>query len=88
MTIEKVGVLGCGLMGAGIAEVSAKAGFETWVREDDERFLTAGLGRIEKSLDRAVAKGKLDEDAKAATLGRLNGTVEEEDLAEKSDPGS
>ncbi len=82
MTIEKVAVLGCGLMGAGIAEVSAKAGFETWVREVDDEFLSRGLGRIEKSLERALAKGKIDEEAKAATLGRLHGTINEADLAD------
>ena len=82
MKIAKVGVLGCGLMGAGIAEVSARAGFETRVREVDEGLLEQGMARIEGSLARAVAKGKIDEEAKAATLGRLHGTLDENDLAD------
>ena len=60
MEIRKVGVLGCGLMGAGIAEVAAKAGFDVVVREVDLALLDKGLGRIRASLDKAVEKGKLD----------------------------
>lgn len=81
MTIEKVGVLGCGLMGAGIAEVCARAGFDTWVREVNEEFLGRGLERIDKSLERAVSKGKIDETAKTEALDRLHGTTDEGDLA-------
>ncbi len=82
MEIQKVGVLGCGLMGAGIAEVAAKAGLETVVREVNEEFLEKGLGRIAKSLDRAVAKGKLDEEARDGALERLTGTTDDGDLAD------
>src|SRR5690242_6540612 len=78
LTMKKVGVLGCGLMGSGIAEVSAKAGYETVVREVDEGFLKKGLARIEGSLSRAVEKGKLKAEEKAAM--KLSGTTKLEDL--------
>ena len=71
MEIEKVGVAGCGLMGSGIVEVSAKAGCDVVVRETDEGALAAGRARVSKSLDRAVAKGKLDTVARDATLARI-----------------
>jgi 3-hydroxybutyryl-CoA dehydrogenase len=79
--IQKVGVLGCGLMGAGIAEVSARAGYDTVVREVSESLLDKGLGRIRGSLDRAVEKGKLEAGERDAAAGRLSGTVELADLA-------
>ncbi|MEM7049676.1 MAG: 3-hydroxybutyryl-CoA dehydrogenase [Acidobacteriota bacterium] len=82
MKIKKVGVLGCGLMGAGIAEVSARAGYETIVRELSENVLDKGLGRIHKSLDKAVSKGRLEDAEREATLARLSGTVELSDLAD------
>ena len=56
MEIKKVGVVGCGLMGSGIAEISAKAGFDTVVREVNDEAVEAGRARIQKSLDRAVGK--------------------------------
>ena len=58
MAIRKVGVLGCGLMGSGIAEVAAKSGFETIVREVTPELLDKGLARIRGSLDKATEKGK------------------------------
>jgi 3-hydroxybutyryl-CoA dehydrogenase len=82
MTMEKIGVVGCGLMGAGIAEIFAKAGYATTVREVDERFLEKGWDRIQRSLDRAVGKGKLEAEQKENALGRLTGTIELEDLAD------
>ncbi len=82
MTIEKVAVLGCGLMGSGIAEVCARAGLETTVREVDDELLEAGLGRIRKSLGRAAAKGKLDEKQVDEILGRISGTTRIADLAD------
>jgi 3-hydroxybutyryl-CoA dehydrogenase len=82
MEIEKVGVLGCGLMGSGIAEVCAKAGLDTVVRELNEKLLEKGLERIRGSLARAVKKGKLSEEERAAALGRLSGTTDNADLAE------
>jgi 3-hydroxybutyryl-CoA dehydrogenase len=78
--MKKVGVLGCGLMGSGIAEVCARAGYETAVREVDEGFLRKGLSRIEKSLDRAVEKGKMKAEDRDAVRKRLTGTVRLEDL--------
>lgn len=82
MSIEKVGVVGCGLMGAGIAEVSARAGLDTVVREVNEDFLNKGLARIDKSLGKAVAKGRTTEEEHAQTMGRISGTTELGDLAD------
>lgn len=80
--LRKVGVVGCGLMGRGIAQVCAAAGYETVVREVNDELLQAGLDAIRKGLDRAVDKGKLEPDARQATLDRLAGTVALEDLAD------
>jgi 3-hydroxybutyryl-CoA dehydrogenase len=81
MKIQKVGVLGCGLMGAGIAEVSARAGYDTVVREVSESLLDKGMGRIHGSLDRAVEKGKLEAAERDAAAARLSGVVELAELA-------
>lgn len=80
MAIKNVGVLGCGLMGAGIAQVSAAAGFKTVVLEVDNGVLQKGLGRIEKFLAGGVEKGKLTEEVKQTTLGNLTGTTSYGDL--------
>ncbi len=80
MQIKTVGVLGCGLMGAGIAQVSAAAGYTTLVREVEEPFLKKGLGRIEQFLAGGVEKGKLSADDKDKTLRNLSGTTKLEDL--------
>ena len=80
MTIQTVGVLGCGLMGSGIAQVSAAAGYKTIVREVDEPALQKGLSRIRKFLDDGVAKGKVASDAREATLASLSGTTTFEEL--------
>ena len=82
MKIQKVGVLGCGLMGAGIAEVAAKAGYDTVVREVSDSLLEKGIGRIRRSLDRAVEKGKLEAAARDEAAGRLSGTIELSDLSD------
>ena len=82
MNIKKVGVLGCGLMGSGIAEVAAKAGFDTVVREVSQDLVDKGLSRIQGSLGKAVEKGKLDAAKRDEALGRLRGAV---DLAELAD---
>lgn len=82
MEIKKIGVCGCGLMGAGITEVSAKAGISVVVREVNDDFLGKGLDRIDKSLGRAVSKGKLDEAGKKAVLDKIKGTTKIEDLAD------
>ena len=80
MAIKSVGVLGCGLMGSGIAQVCAAAGYKTVVREVEQGFLDKGMGRINKFLTDGVEKGKLTADAKDKTLGNLSGTTKFEDL--------
>ena len=75
MAITKVGVLGCGLMGSGIAQICAAAGYQTIVREIDDIALNKGLGRIAKFLDDGVAKGKVTGEAREKTLGHLSGTT-------------
>src|SRR6266481_5834267 len=80
MAIEKVGVVGCGLMGAGIAQVSAAAGFSTVVREVTPELLDKGLKGIEKNLARLVEKGTITEAEKSETRGRLKGTTAIDDL--------
>ncbi|HEY7290791.1 MAG TPA: 3-hydroxybutyryl-CoA dehydrogenase [Vicinamibacterales bacterium] len=82
MNIKTVGVVGCGLMGSGIAQVSASAGYRTIVREVDPAFLNKGLGRIQKFLDDGVAKGKVAAAARDATLANLSGTTSFDALAE------
>ena len=79
--MKTVGVLGCGLMGAGIAQVSAAAGFRTVVLEVNERVLAQGLARIEKFLAAGVAKGKMTAEEQAAILGHLSGTTQYADLS-------
>jgi len=78
--IRRVAVLGCGLMGSGIAEVAAKAGYETWVREINDDLAARGRSNITKSLDRAVEKGKLDAAVRDETLARLKFTTSLEEL--------
>jgi 3-hydroxybutyryl-CoA dehydrogenase len=80
--IKTVGVLGCGLMGSGIAQVSAASGYRTIVREVDDTFLQRGLGRIRKFLDDGVAKGKVTEGDRDKTLGQLSGTTTFDALSE------
>ena len=80
--IRKVAVVGCGLMGSGIVEISAKAGYDTVVREVEEGLLEKGLASIRKSMDRAVDKGKMEASARDEAMGRIRGTTSLEDLAE------
>jgi 3-hydroxybutyryl-CoA dehydrogenase len=80
MEIRTVGVLGCGLMGSGIAQVAAAAGYKTIVREVNDSALQAGMGRIRKFLADGVAKGKVTEDAQNRTLSNLRGTTTTDDL--------
>jgi 3-hydroxybutyryl-CoA dehydrogenase len=82
MDISKVGVLGCGLMGHGIAQVCAQAGWEVVVREVDQERLDAGLGKIEKQLARAVEKGKAEQADADAVRGRISGTLDYAELAD------
>jgi len=81
MEIKKVGVLGCGLMGSGIAQVSATAGFEVTVLEVDEKYIQKGFAAIRRSLDKLAAKGAIAESADAI-FSRLKGTTEKRDLAD------
>jgi 3-hydroxybutyryl-CoA dehydrogenase len=81
-TIEKVGVLGAGLMGHGIAQVAATAGYEVVLREVDDATLAKGIGKIEKQLARAVEKGKSTLQDADAVRGRINGTTAYGDLAD------
>jgi 3-hydroxybutyryl-CoA dehydrogenase len=80
MAIKTVGVLGCGLMGSGIAQVSAAAGFKTHVLEVSDTFLQKGMARIEKFLGSGVAKGKMTAEERDRILGNLAGTTRYEDL--------
>ncbi len=82
MTIRKVGVLGAGLMGSGIAEVAAKSGYETVVREVSDELGKKGLSRIEGSLAKAVEKKKLAPEERDAARGRLSTTTNLSDLAD------
>jgi 3-hydroxybutyryl-CoA dehydrogenase len=81
-TIQRVGVVGCGLMGAGIAEVCAKAGYPVVVREATAGLLTSGLSRISNSMERAVARGKLAGVERDAAWARITGVIEMGALAE------
>jgi len=80
--IKKVGVCGAGLMGHGIAQVSATAGYDVVLREVDEGTLAKGIGRIEKQLARAVEKGKSSQEDADAVRGRIQGTTDYADLAD------
>jgi 3-hydroxybutyryl-CoA dehydrogenase len=82
MEISKVGVIGCGLMGHGIAQICAQAGWEVVVREADQSALEKGLAKIEKQLSRAVEKGKLDDAGADGVRARLHGTLDYADLAD------
>src|SRR5881628_2953038 len=82
MEIRKVGVLGCGLMGSGIAQVSAQAGHPTTVLEVSKDLLDAGLKRIEQFLAGGVTRGKVRPEEKQAILSRLNGTTDYAALAD------
>lgn len=80
MAIKKVGVIGCGLMGSGIAQVSAQAGYDVTVREVSKEFFDRGYKRIEGSLAKFVEKGKMQASDRDAALGRIKGTTNLADL--------
>jgi enoyl-CoA hydratase/3-hydroxyacyl-CoA dehydrogenase len=82
MEIKRVGVVGCGLMGAGIAQVAAQAGYDTIVRELNEELLEKGLGHISAFLDKGVAKRKLSRAKRDATWACITGTTDLADLAD------
>src|ERR1700751_816704 len=81
MQIERVGVLGCGLMGSGIAQVAATAGFDVTVLEVEQKFLDKGFAGIEKSLAKFAEKGAIKETPQAIRA-RLKGTTNKQDLAD------
>jgi 3-hydroxybutyryl-CoA dehydrogenase len=83
MEIKKVGVVGCGLMGSGIAEVCARAGYETVVREVDDAVLARGLERLDQSMQAAVRRGKLTDEERTQARGRLRGVTGLDDLADR-----
>jgi 3-hydroxybutyryl-CoA dehydrogenase len=80
MAIKNVGVIGCGLMGSGIVQVAAQAGFQVLFVEANDELVKRGLDRLRQTLDGLVAKGKLDAKAKDDTLGRIAGTTRLDDL--------
>jgi len=82
MEISKVGVVGCGLMGHGIAQICAQAGWEVVVREVSQEKLDGGLGKISKQLARAVEKGKVEQSDVDAVRGRITPTLEYSDLVD------
>lgn len=82
MTVKTIGVIGCGLMGAGIAESCARSGFNVTVGELNETFLASGMNRLQKSLNRAVQRHKLEADAAAAAWARISGTVDLQEFAD------
>lgn len=81
--IQRVGVVGAGQMGSGIAEVSARAGVEVTVFEPAEALITAGRNRIVKSLERAVSAGKVTERERDRALGLLTFTTDLNDLSDR-----
>jgi len=82
MEIKKVGVVGCGLMGSGIVETCARAGYQVVVREVNDEFLQKGLDRVQKSMSRGVQKGKLTQADMDAAWGRIRGTTALADMAD------
>jgi 3-hydroxybutyryl-CoA dehydrogenase len=83
MDIETVGVVGAGLMGSGIAETSARAGFDVVVREVNDELVVKGMGRIEKSMGTAVERGKLDTGERDAAIGRIRTTTSLEAMSDR-----
>jgi 3-hydroxybutyryl-CoA dehydrogenase len=82
MELEQIGVVGCGLMGSGIAEVCAKAGYRIVVREISDELLQKGLGRIQQSLSKAVARGKATDEQAEQAFARIQGTLDLADLGD------
>ena len=80
MEIKTIGVLGCGLMGAGIAQVAAASGFKTIAREVNQELIDKGIGNIKKQLERNAAKGKISAEEKDKTIAHLGGTTNLDDL--------
>ncbi|MBE9547050.1 MAG: 3-hydroxybutyryl-CoA dehydrogenase [Proteobacteria bacterium] len=85
MEIKKVCVLGAGLMGSGIAQVCAQAGYQVAMRDIEQRFIDGGMNMIKKNLGRSVEKGKMPQDEMDAILGRLNPTLDMKEAAADAD---
>lgn len=85
MEIKKVCVLGAGLMGSGIAQVCAQAGYQVAMRDIEQRFIDGGMNMIKKNLGRSVEKGKMPQDEMDAILGRLNPTLDMKEAAGDAD---
>src|SRR6266568_8809863 len=82
MTIRKVGVIGAGLMGSGIAQTCAQSGYETLVREVNQQFLDKGMTRIHGAWDMMASKGKITAGQVAENKARLHGTLDLADFAD------
>ena len=82
MEIKKVGVVGCGVMGSGIVQLCAQSGYQVVVSEINDQFLSKGLAAIEKVLTRSVEKGRLSQQDKDATVGRIKGTTSTRDFSD------
>ncbi|MDD5244218.1 MAG: 3-hydroxyacyl-CoA dehydrogenase NAD-binding domain-containing protein [Syntrophorhabdaceae bacterium] len=80
MDIKKIGVLGAGTMGNGIAQVAAQAGYDVVMRDIEDRFVEGGLKNIDKFLSKSVEKGKMKAEDKSAIMGRIKGTTKMEDM--------
>jgi 3-hydroxybutyryl-CoA dehydrogenase len=83
MEIKKIGVVGCGLMGSGIAEVCARSGYQVVVSEINDELLNKGLGKLKSSMAKGVERGKMTKEDEEATLSRLKGTTKLEDFADR-----
>lgn len=82
MELRSIGIVGCGLMGSGIAEVCARAGYKVTVREINDELLQEGLGRIQKSLGKAVARSKIAQEQADQALAQIQGTVDLTDFGD------
>lgn len=85
MEIKKICVLGAGLMGAGIAQTAAQAGFDVSIRDMEDRFVENGMAAIQSNLDRAVSKGKMEKDEAKKVMGRIKGTIDLKEAAHDAD---
>ena len=82
MELKKIGVVGAGAMGNGIAQVLAQVGYEVVMRDIEDQYVQRGLGAIDKFLSKSVEKGKLEASEREAILGRIKGTTDLSDLAD------
>jgi 3-hydroxybutyryl-CoA dehydrogenase len=85
MEIKKICVLGAGLMGAGIAQTAAQAGFKVSIRDMEDRFVENGMASIQSNLDRSVSKGRMDKDEAQKVMGRIHGTTDLREAAHDAD---